>query len=80
MPPYSMVTVPFLKQVLKGDKKLLKAVDVRICNPPKYDEISVTQLYDVCLEMESMKQYFPDKYSKGRSCSREYFFSILATI
>ena len=37
-----MVTVPFLKQVLKGEKKLLKAENVKICNPPKYDEISVT--------------------------------------
>ena len=49
MPPYSMVTTPFLKQVLKGEKKFLKAADVRICNPPKYDEVSVVQLYDACL-------------------------------
>ena len=27
-----------------------------------------------------MKDYFPDAYPKGRQCSREYFFSILATL
>ena len=27
-----------------------------------------------------MAQYFPDEYPKGRSCSREYFFSILSTL
>ena len=27
-----------------------------------------------------MKVYFPDAYPKGRQCSREYFFSILATL
>ena len=27
-----------------------------------------------------MAVYFPDSYPKGRSCNREYFFSILATV
>ena len=80
MPPYSMMTAPFLKQILKGEKKLLKAKDVVNCNPPKYDEISVFNLYDKCLKMPKMAQYFPDKYAKGRICDRKYFFAILATI
>ena len=46
MPPYTMVTAPFLKQVLKSEKRLLKIKDVIKCNPPKYDEISVAKLYD----------------------------------
>jgi len=75
-----MVTSPFLKQVLKGDKKFLKAKDVVHCNPPRYDEISVNNLYDPCIKMEGMKDYFPDQYLKGRTCTREYFFTVLATI
>ena len=27
-----------------------------------------------------MKQYFPDKYSKGRQCDREYMFNIANTM
>ena len=27
-----------------------------------------------------MKPYFPDSYSKGRQCDKEYFFNIAATI
>ena len=27
-----------------------------------------------------MSDYFPDEYPKGRSCSREYFFNVLATL
>ena len=46
MPPYGMVTAPFLKQVLRGEKQLLKVSKVIKCNPPKYDEISVAKLYD----------------------------------
>jgi hypothetical protein len=75
-----MVTSEFLKEVLKDVKKLLKMSIVRRCNPPHYDEISVTKLYDVCMKMPGMSQYFPDNYPKGRQCSREYFFSVLATV
>ena len=74
-----MITAPFLKAVLKGEKVLLKAAEVKICNPPKYDEISVTQLYDDCIKLPGMAEHFPDQYPKGRQCAREYFFSILAT-
>ena len=66
MPPFNMITAPFLKQVLKGEKKLYKSAEVKTCNPPRYDEISVIQLYDKCLELEEMKDYFPDSYPKGR--------------
>ena len=71
MPPYTMVTAPFLKQVLKGEKQLLKASEVTICNPPKYDEISVAKLYADCIKLPGMLEHFPDVYPKGRTCSRE---------
>lgn len=80
MPPASMVTFPFLKQVFKGEKKLMKVGDVNICNPARYDEISVSNLYNDCIKLPDMADYFPDKYPKGRTCSREYFFSILSSL
>ena len=80
MPPYNMVNAKWLKQILSGDKKLLKAKDARHCNPPRYDEISVANLYDSCIQMKDMKDYFPDEYPKGRKCAREYFFTVLATL
>ena len=79
MPPYCMVTNQFLRQVLKGEKKLLKASEVSICNPPRYDEVSVSTLYEPCLQLDGMAECFPDRYPKGRACNREYFFTILAT-
>ena len=75
-----MITTEYLKQILAGDKKLMKMSEVRHCNPPHYDEISVRELYTPCLELPGMADYFPDKYPKGRSCSRPYFFAILATL
>ena len=80
MPPDTMVTSAWIKQVLAGKKKLLKAKDVVHCNPPRYDEISVKALYDYCIAFENMQLYFPDEYPKGRCCNREYFFTVLATL
>ena len=71
MPPYTMVTAPFLKQILKGNKQLLKVANVIKCNPPKYDEISVAKLYTECIKLPGMAEHFPDVYPKGRTCSRE---------
>ena len=71
MPPYGMVTAPFLKQVLRGEKQLLKVSKVIKCNPPKYDEISVAKLYDQCVKLPGMAEHFPDVYPKGRSCGQE---------
>ena len=80
MPPYYMVTAPFLKQILKKEKILLKVADVNVCNPPHYDEISVKRLYEECIKLSEMAKHLPDQYPKGRQCSREYFFTILSSV
>ena len=41
MPPSHMITKEFLKEVLTGEKKLLKMRDVKFVNVPAYDEIGV---------------------------------------
>ena len=57
----------------------LKCNEVVHANPPRYDELSVKNLYDYCLTLGDMHLYFPDTYPKGRACNKAYFFVILAT-
>ena len=80
LPPNEMITYGWVKQVLSGQKQWLKNNQVVHCSPPRYDEISVANLYDQCLKLQYMAAFFPDTYPKGRSCNRDYFFSILATV
>ena len=61
-----MMTREFIKDILAGNKRLLKLSEVKYINVPKYDELSVKNLYPRLIELENMKQFFPDKYSKGR--------------
>jgi hypothetical protein len=69
-----------MKQVYNEEKDWMKAKNVVQCNPPKYDEISVENLYDSCVKMPNMAKYFPDSYAKGLKCNQMYFFSILAAL
>ena len=71
-----MISRQFLKQVLTGEKELLKMTDVRFINAPAFDEIGVKALYDEALKMSGMKKYFPDKYAKSRQCDRSYFYNV----
>ena len=75
-----MLISTWLKQILRGEKKLLNAKDARHCNPSKFAEISVKNLYEKCLQLEGMADYFPNHYPKGRSCDRSYFFTVLASL
>jgi len=40
-----MINKDFLKEVLANDKKLMELKQVNYINVPKYDELSVTQLW-----------------------------------
>jgi hypothetical protein len=58
----------------------MKRDHVKFIDAPKYDEISVKNLYEKLIGLEGMDKYFPSKYAKGRQCDREYLFNIANTL
>ena len=74
------MTKDFLKEVLAGEKQLLKKSEVNEITVPKYDEISVTALYPHFAKDEEFLSYFPSKYPKGKGPPRKYFFNVLNTL
>ena len=66
MMPNEMFTREFQKALFKGDKKLMKLKEVDFISAPRYDELSVKKLYPILIELDGMKNHFPDKYAKGR--------------
>ena len=60
LPSPTLITKDYLKQIFSNKKKLKKVVELSGCTPSHYDEISVAQLYDVCIKMPGMAEYFPD--------------------
>jgi len=74
-----MFTKDFAKEVFSGRKKLVKLREVKFISVTKYDELSVKNLYDDFMTLVGLKDYFPDKYPKGRQCDREYMFNVANT-
>lgn len=61
-----MVTKDFLKATFSGNKRLMKMKKAEFITIPKYDELSVKNLYDKFLLYDGFKDYFPDSYPKNR--------------
>ena len=80
MPPKEMITKGYLKQILKGQKKLFKLQDVRFVNSPNYDEVGVKALCAKIVENPQIQLYFPDSFPKGRQCDKQYMYNVWNTI
>ena len=77
--PYDMLTKDMLRDIFSGKKGMMKLAMVKFISVPKYDELSVKNLYDKVIQLEGMAQFFPDSYPKGRQCDRDFFFNVLNT-
>ena len=75
-----MMNKDFLKEILADQKQLLKVKDVKFINVPKYDELSVRNVYPMIQKDLTLMRYFPSKLPKNRLPDREYTFSILNTL
>ena len=80
MPPDSNTNKDYLRDILAGEKKLMKMADIKWCNPPRYDEISVANLYPKFANDPAVSVYLPSKLPKGKMVDRAYFFNILNTV
>jgi len=75
-----MINKDFLKQVLCEEKQLLPLKKVKHICVPKYDELSVTNLYPDLSKRPDLMKYMPANMPKGRQPDRTYFFNVLNTI
>lgn len=75
-----MVNRDFLKQVLAGDKKLMPLKEVKFVNIPKFEELSVEKILPLLKEDKAVMAYFPDRFPKGRTVARDYFWNVLNSV
>ena len=75
-----MMNKDFIKAVLNGSKSLMKLTDVRWCEPPHFDEVSVKNLFPKFEQDDKVMQYMPDSLPKGKFPDRRYFFNVLNTV
>ena len=74
-----MLNKDFLKEILAGEKALLRLDQVKRISVPQFDELSVIKLWPMLQSDEKFMRYFPKKMAKGRVPDREYFFNLVNT-
>ena len=75
-----MFNKDFFKAVLADQKRLLKLSELRTVNVPKFDELSVKNIFPLIRQDAEVMLYFPDSYPKGREPDRTYTFNFLNTL
>jgi hypothetical protein len=75
-----MINKDYLKGIFAEQKKLMLLKDVKLINVPKYDELSVKNIFPMIQQDSQLMLYFPDKMPKGRLPDREYTFNVLNTL
>ena len=75
VPPSTSANRDFLRKVFKGEKKLLKVSECRFVNVPKFDELSVRNIFPKFKSDPDVMQYLQDNYPKNRIPDRTYFYT-----
>jgi hypothetical protein len=81
LPSYDCTRLAFIRAILSGAKKVIKQIEVKRISVPKYEELSVKNLYDDAMNDHDLSQYLPDRDQLSNKLpERDFFFGILGTI
>ena len=75
-----MLNRDFLKAIIEGKKRLLKATAVKRVSVPHFEELSVKNIFPRVKDEPEVMQYLPDKLPKSKLPDRQYFFNVLNTV
>ncbi len=76
--PLQSFTMKFMRQVLKGDKKLIKSCDVGYVSVPRYREFSVAQLYEIVKNVPAITMHLPDRVEGKKEPPREFCYRVVS--
>ena len=66
VPPSATANRDFLRQVLKGEKSLLKVSECKFVNVPKFDELGVNNIFPKFKQDPEVMRYMQDEYARNR--------------
>ena len=71
----------FLKCVLRGDKKLLRAGEIPAIKVAQYSELSVKAIYPEALKDPELRSYMPEIPAHQRKLpERNWFYGVMAAL
>lgn len=77
LPPYDECSMEFMRDVLKGTKKLLHNRDVTPVTVPRLREFNAGQLYEMALNDSGARVFLPEPTTvKMKPISRRFLFNV----
>jgi hypothetical protein len=80
LPKKDSITLHFIQQVLRGEKKLFGADSMVQIDIPLWEELGVKKQWVNALQIPGFIDYIPDEWVDGHRADREYFWSILFNV
>ena len=75
-----MLNRDFLKAIIEGKKRLLKATAVKRVSVHHFEELLVKNIFPRVKDEPEVMVFLPDKLPKGKLPDRQYFFNVLNTV
>ena len=63
LPPQSQLNKDFIKEMLRGDKKVFKITEVNYIKVPKLPEISVKLVLNMLQKDRELAMYYPSDFT-----------------
>jgi hypothetical protein len=78
LPSFSNTKLRFIKDVLAGDKKLLKSADIRVFNIPSFDEFKIANMMSQVREDPKIMMHL-NYYEGSPLPEKEFFYGVIGT-
>ena len=77
LPSYDHCTLPFMRDVLAGRKKLIRLRDLAMVNVPRLKDFNTEFLFRHAMEDGMARDYLPDPTRNGeRTVSRKFLYNV----
>ena len=77
LPSFDQCTLPFLRDVLAGRKKLIKLRDLCMVNVPRLKDFKIDVLFDHAMRDPEARMYLPDPSKFGeKTVSRKFLYNV----
>ena len=77
LPPKSQCELGYLQDLLTGAKLYLKVDQVRVITAPKYQELSIRNLYNAVEDDKELLKYLPNPNKVHSKISKQFLWTVL---
>ena len=79
MPPYQCLSIYFMKDIIRGSRKLLPCDGIRYLSLPQFDSLSTGKIMQWAHDHGLVEQYLPEA-SEHKRLPRQWVINVINTL